>query len=134
MQPWAQAVIALCVVAVTVALIPALLAIRRAAERSERLLAVAERDLTPLGEHLKSLVDDFRLLSRDTRVELARVAELTDRAEEVATGVGRVLTAVSGFTRAGRLLGVAAGLKTGLDVFLHRLRKQEGDSHEQRTG
>ncbi|MGH7392338.1 MAG: hypothetical protein ACREM3_23200 [Candidatus Rokuibacteriota bacterium] len=130
MPPWAQAVIVLCVVAVTVALIPALLAIRRAAERSERVLAVAERDLAPLGEHLKSLVDEFRSLSRDARAELGRVAELTDRAEEVATGIGRVLTAVSGLTRAGQLVGVAAGLKTGLDVFLHRLRKQEGDHHE----
>ncbi len=129
MHTWAEAVIVLCVVAVTLVLVPALLAIRRTAERGERVLAVAERELPPLTEHLQSLLDEFRSLSHDTRVELERVAMLTDRAEAVASGVGRVLTAVSGLTRAGQLVGVAAGLKTGLDVFLHRLRKREGDNH-----
>jgi len=130
MHTWAQVVIVVCVVAVTVVLVPALLVIRRVAERGERMLATAERDLVPLTEQLKAVVDEFRLLSRDARAELGRVAALAERAEEVATGVGRVLSAVAGLTRAGQLVGVAAGIKTGLDVFLQRLRKQEGDNHE----
>jgi len=134
MHPWAQAAIVVCVVAVTVALVPALLAIRRAAERGERVLAAAERDLGPLTEHVKALVEEFRSLSHDTRVEVARMGALADRAEDVASGIARVLGAVAGLTRAGQLVGVAAGIKTGLDVFLHRLRKQGGDHHGQRTG
>jgi hypothetical protein len=129
MHTWAQAVIVACVVAVTVVLVPTLIALRRAAERGERVLAAAERDLGPLTEHLKILVDEFQSLSRDARAEVARVGALAERAEDVAVGVGRVLSAVAGLTRAGQLVGVAAGLKTGLDVFLHRLRKQEGDNH-----
>jgi len=129
MQPWAQAVIVLCVVAITIALVPALLALRRVTERGERVLAVLERDLVPLTERFKELVDEFRLLSRDAHTELARVAMLADRAEDVASGVGRVLNGLAGLTRAGQLMGVAAGIKTGLDVFLHRFRKQEGDNH-----
>src|SRR5262245_6837557 len=129
MQPWAQAVIVLCVVAVTIALVPALLALRRVTERGERVLAVLERDLVPLTERFKELVDEFRSLSHDARTELARVAMLADRAEDVASNVRRVLNALAGLTRAGQLVGVAAGIKTGLDVFLHRFRKQEGDNH-----
>jgi uncharacterized protein YoxC len=129
MHTWAQAVIVACVVAISIALVPALLALRRAAERAERVLAAAERDLGPMTEQLKALVDEFRLLSHDARVELGRVAVLAERAEDVATGVGRVLSAVAGLTRAGQLVGMAAGIKTGLDVFLQRLRKQEGDNH-----
>jgi hypothetical protein len=40
------------------------------------------------------------------------------------------MSAIAGLTRAGQLVGVAASIKTGLDVFLHRLRKQQGENHE----
>jgi hypothetical protein len=36
---------------------------------------------------------------------------------------------LSGLTRAGQIVGVAAGLKKGIDVFVQRLRNQ-GDHHE----
>lgn len=129
MHTWAQAVIVACVVAITLVLVPALLAIRRAAERGERVLAAAERDLAPMTERLDALVDEVRLLSRDARAELGRLGSLAERAGDLASGAGRVLSVVAGLTRAGQLVSVAAGLKTGLDVFLQRLRKREGDSH-----
>ncbi len=129
MQTWAQAVIVACAVALTIVAVPLLLALRRAAERSERVLAAVERDLTPLIEHLRALVDEYKLLGSDVRGEIGRVMALAERAGEVASGVGRVLGAVAGLTRAGQLVGMVAGLKTGLDVFVHRLRKQEGDNH-----
>ncbi len=130
MQPWLQAVLALCAVLLTVALIPALLALRRAGERAERVLASVERDLPPLTGEVRGLVHDLQALSREARGEVKRVAALTERAEHAVDGVGRLLTAVAGLTRAGQLVGLAAGLKTGFDVFLHRLRHHQGDDHE----
>jgi hypothetical protein len=75
-------------------------------------------------------MDEARAFSQEGREEVARVAALTDRAEDLAGGVARVVSALAGLSRAGQLVGVVAGVKTGLDVFLHRFRKQEGDHHE----
>jgi hypothetical protein len=130
MHPWAQAVLVLCVVALTVVLVPAIVALRRAGERSERLLAVAEQELGPLLGQLQSLVDELRMFSKEARSEFARVGELTERIHDMTEGVGRALAGLAGLTRAGQLLGVAASIKTGIDVFLHRLRKPSGDKHE----
>jgi hypothetical protein len=130
MQPWAQAVIVLCIVVVTIALVPTLIALRRAAERGEHVLGIAEQELRPVAADLRRLMDEARAFSQEGREEVARVAALTDRAEDLAGGVARVVSALAGLSRAGQLVGVVAGVKTGLDVFLHRFRKQEGDHHE----
>jgi hypothetical protein len=58
------------------------------------------------------------------------VGVVTDRVEVIATGLGRIVTTLGSLTRAGQIVGVAAGLKRGIDVFVHRLR-QQGDRHEQ---
>jgi hypothetical protein len=130
MHPWAQLVIVVCVVAVSVALVGALLALRRVGERAERVLALAEQELPPVVSEVGGLVRDLRGLSREARSEVERVSELTERAQDLSDGVGRVLAAVAGLTRAGQLVGVVAGVKAGLDVFLHRLRKHQGDNNE----
>lgn len=127
---WAQIVIVACVVVVTAVLVPALIALRRATERLESVLALAERELQPLAEQFQALVEDLRGTSREVREELERLGALAERAHDLSDGLGRVLSAVSGLTRAGQLVGVAAGLKTGLDMFLHRLRKDRGENNE----
>ncbi len=132
MQPWLAAVVAFCLLAVTVALVPTLLALRRSAERAERVLAALETELPPLLGEVQGLVRELRDLGRESRAEVQRIADLTERTQHAVDGVGRLLGAVAGLTRAGQLVGLAAGLKAGLDVFLHRFRKQEGDHHEQR--
>lgn len=130
MQMWVQIALLVCAVVVAVALVPTLVAARRAAERAERVLGIAERELQPLATQLRELLEEARALSRQGREELARVGELTDRAESVAAGMSRVLSALVGLTRVGQFIGVAAGIKSGLDVFLQRLKKQEGDHDE----
>jgi hypothetical protein len=54
---------------------------------------------------------------------------VTERVNAVADGVGRVVSGLAGFARAGQLVGVAAGLKRGFDVFVARLSKEQGDHH-----
>ncbi|HEY7647597.1 MAG TPA: hypothetical protein VID04_01230 [Methylomirabilota bacterium] len=130
MHLWAQIVVVVCVVALTVVLVPTVLVLRRAAERLEGVLALAERELQPLAEQLQALIVDLRGMSGEVREELERLGTLAERASELSDGLGRVLAAVSGLTRAGQLVGVAAGLKTGLDMFLHRLRKDRGENNE----
>src|SRR2546422_525998 len=120
MQPWVQGLVILCLIAITIALVPAIIALRRSAERADRVLAIFE------GE-LRGLVHELRGLSEEARGEMQRIGGLTDRAQDAVEGLSRVMAAVTGLTRAGQLVGVAAGLKTGLEVFLHRLRRNDAD-------
>jgi hypothetical protein len=134
MPTWFYVVLALCVVALTVALVAALAALARTTRRAGQLMAVVERDLArdvpPLIAGFRELTDELRLLSRGATAELGRIEQITGRVQEVADGAARLLNALSGLTRAGQLVGIAAGIKTGVDVFLHRLRQQRGDGHE----
>ena len=50
-------------------------------------------------------------------------SQITGRVQEVADGASRLLNGLSGLTRVGQLVGIAAGIKTGVDVFFHRLRQ-----------
>jgi len=134
MPPWFYPVVAACIIALTAALVVAVVAVARAVRRAERLLAVVERevdhDVPPILASLRELTDELRRLSRGATSELDRIGQITARVQEVTDAAARLLTALSGFARAGQLVGIAAGVKTGVDVFLHRLRKQRGDGYE----
>ena len=129
MQPWAQGVLIACAVALTVAAVPVLLALRRTTARAERVLTIIEQELRPLIGQAHALTDDVRTLTREAKGEIERVAEVTDRVNAVAEGVGRAVTGLAGLARAGQLIGMAAGLKKGFDVFVARLSKEQGDHH-----
>jgi hypothetical protein len=134
MPPWFYPVLALCVVALTIALVVAVVAVARAVSRAERLLAAVEhevtRDVPPILTSVRELTDELQMLSRGATSELDRIGQITGRLQELADAAARLLTALAGFTRAGQLVGIVAGVKTGVDVFLHRLRKQRGDGYE----
>jgi methyl-accepting chemotaxis protein len=134
MQPWFYPVVALCVVALTAALVSLLVAFARVGRRAERVLALVERelehDVPPLMGDLRELSGELRRLGQGANTELERLGRITERVQEVADTTAHVLNALSGLTRAGQLVGIAAGVKTGVEVFLHRLRTQRGDGHE----
>ncbi len=131
MQPWAQAVLVGCAVVLTAAAVPAILALRRMARRAETVLTIVEQELRPLIGQVHALSEDVRTLSREAKEEIERVGEMTEHVNAVADGVGRAVTGLAGLTRAGQLIGVAVGLKKGLDVFVSRFSKNQGDHHGQ---
>ena len=132
MPVWFYAVLAVCALALTVALVAAIVAAAGALRRAERVMAVLEREIDhevpPLLAGLRELIEELRLLGRGATSELDRIGEITGRVQEVTGAAARLLTALSGLTRAGQLVGIAAGVKTGVDVFLHRLRHRGGGS------
>jgi DNA-directed RNA polymerase subunit K/omega len=134
MPVWFAVVLALCIGAVTVALVVAIAAAARAARRAEGALAAVERDLDrdlpPLLGALRELTDELRLVGRSAASEIDRIGQITGRVQEVTDAAAHLLNALSGLTRAGQLVGIAAGVKTGVDVFFHRLRERRGDGHE----
>ena len=127
---WVQMLLSLGAFALLVALVAAVWALRGVAQRAEAVLAIVEQELRPVIGQALALTEDVRGLTREAGRELERVGAVTDRVEDVATGVGRIVMTLGSLTRAGQIVGVAAGLKKGIDVFVHRLRHQ-GDHHEQ---
>jgi len=124
---WVQMLLSLAAFALLVALVAAVWALRGVAQRAEAVLTIVEQELRPMIGQGLTLVED---LTREAGRELERVGAVTDRVEVVAAGLGRIVMTVGSLTRAGQIVGVAAGLKKGIDVFVHRLRHQ-GDHHEQ---
>jgi uncharacterized protein YoxC len=126
---WVQLLLSLASFALLVALVAAVWALRGMAQRAEAVLAIVEQELRPVIGQAVALTEDVRALTRDASRELERVGAVTDRVDDIATGLSRIVGMVSGLTRAGQIVGVAAGIKKGIDVFVHRFR-QQGDHHE----
>lgn len=126
---WVQLLLSLAAFALLLALVAAVWALRRMAQRAEAVLTIIEQELRPLIGQALALTEDVRTLTREASRELERVGTVTDRVDDIATGLSRFVGTLSGLTRAGQIVGVAAGLKKGLDVFVHRFRHQ-GDHHE----
>ena len=129
MPLWVQLLLSLAAFALLLALVAAVWALRGMAQRAEAVLTIVEQELRPLIGQALALTEDVRTLTREASQELERVGAVTDRVDDIATGLSRVVGTLSSLTRAGQLVGVAAGLKKGLDVFVHRFRHQ-GDHHE----
>jgi uncharacterized protein YoxC len=127
MQPWAYAVLVACAVALTLALVSAILALRRALRRTDAVLEIVERELRPLVGQAHGLTDEIRELTRETRREVERVGDVTERVQVVADGLGRVVVGLAGLAKVGQIVGLAAGLRRGVDVFVQRLRREQGD-------
>jgi uncharacterized protein YoxC len=129
MPVWLALVLAGCAVAISVAIVLVLLSARRALERTGAVLALAERELGPLATEALGLTADARALTQETTRELKRAGDVVERVHDVADGVGRIVNALAGLTRAGQVVGVAVALRRGVEVFVQRMRKEGGNHH-----
>jgi uncharacterized protein YoxC len=129
MHSWIQPVLLACAVALTVAVITLLLAVKRTAQRADAVLRIVEEEMRPLIGQAHALTDEVRTLVRETSLEVKRVGEVTERVNNVAEGVERMVSALAGLTRAGQVIGMAAALKKGVDVFVQRMSKHQGETH-----
>lgn len=124
MTPLAVGVILACVVALTIVLISTLLSVRKTAVRAESVLAQVEREIRPMASELESLTGDLQKLSRNANDNLQRIGGIVDRVEDISVQAARLVGAVAGLTRIGQYAGMAAGVKRGVEVFLHRLKQR----------
>jgi uncharacterized protein YoxC len=122
MTPWAEAVVVVCIVALTIALVATLLALKKAALRAEGVLQLVEQEIRPMASQIESLAGELRTLSHHANEQLDRIGVVVQTLEDVSFKVSRVVGALGGLTRAGQLAGAAVGVKRGLDVFIRRLR------------
>jgi uncharacterized protein YoxC len=124
MTPLAVGVILACVVALTIVLISTLLSIKKTAMRAEGVLAQVEREIRPMASELENLTGELQKLSRNANDNLQRIGGIVDRVEDISVQAARVIGAVGGLTRIGQYAGMAAGVKRGVEVFLHRLKER----------
>jgi uncharacterized protein YoxC len=122
MSDWMQALIALAVVVLAGALVWTLAAARRLLLRAESLLGMLQTELPPLVADSHALLDEMRKLTEQANLEMERVGDLTARVEHATVSLGRIVTTLAGFTRMGQLVGLAVGLRRGVEVFVHRLK------------
>jgi uncharacterized protein YoxC len=124
MTPLAVGVILACVVALTIVLISTLVSVKKTAARAESVLALVEREVRPMASELESLTGELQKLSRNANDNLQRIGGIVDRVEDISVQAARVAGAVGGLTRVGQYVGMAAGVKRGVEVFLHRLKER----------
>jgi uncharacterized protein YoxC len=129
MPVWLALVLAGCAVVISIAIVRVLLSARRALDRTDAILAIAERELTPLAIEARGLTSDARALTQESTRELRRAGDVIDRVHETAEGVGRVVNALAGFTRAGQVVCLAAAVRRGVEVFVQRMRNEGGNHH-----
>jgi len=129
MQPWVQIVLIVCAAALTAALVGAILAARATLRHAASVLEIVEQELRPLVGQIHGLTDDVRDLTRETRREVERIGEVTEHVQTAAEGVSRLVGGLAGLTRAGQAIGLVAGLRRGVDVFVDRLRRNDGGNH-----
>jgi uncharacterized protein YoxC len=125
MTPLAQAVVVACIVAITVVLVPTLLALKKAALRAESLLDLIEREIRPMASQIESLAGELRTLSHHANQEMEHIAVVVRRLEDLSVKVTRLVGALSALTRVGQYAGIVTGIKKGLDVFMRRLKDKD---------
>ncbi len=122
MTPLAQAVLVICAVVVTVALVVTLASFRRAASRAEIALQLVEREIRPLASQVEALAADVRTLSQTANRELERVSGVVRRVEDISLKIARVVGVANSLASFRGITGVGSGLRTALSVFVSRLR------------
>jgi len=123
MAPWAQAVLILCAVVVTVALVITLSSIRRTVNRAETVLQLVEREIRPLASQVEGLAAEVRTLSGTANRELERVSGVVRRVEDISLKTARVVGVVNSLASFRGVTSVGSGLKRAAGVFVSRLRK-----------
>jgi uncharacterized protein YoxC len=130
MNLWWQVPLVLCALALTLALVAAILALRQALQRTARLLAALEQELEPTLGDLRGLTQEAKAATHEVRISVIRLSAVIERAHQVTEGLGGLVTGLWGLTRAGQIVGIAAGIRKGIDVFVQRLATPRGGKHD----
>jgi uncharacterized protein YoxC len=129
MQPWSQVALVACAVALTAAVVSAVLALRGALRRTDALLGIVEQELRPLIAQVHGVTEELRELTHELRLEVKRVGDVTETVQAVTEGMGRIVSGLSGLARIGQVVGMAAVLRRGVGAFAQRLRREQGEDH-----
>jgi hypothetical protein len=80
-------------------------------------------------EDLRRLTQEAQAAAREARSGVMRVSAIVDHVSQVTEGVGALVVGLRGLTYAGQFIGLAAGIRRGIDVFVQRLVRSHGGKH-----
>ena len=123
MPPWLWVVLIGYAVALTAALVSAVMALRGALRRTDAVLTIVEQELRPLIAQIHGITEEVRQLTHEARLEAVRVGEVTEHLQAVSGGLARLVVGLSGLARIGEVVGLAGSLRRGVEVFVQRLRR-----------
>ncbi len=119
---WWQIPLVICAIALTGALVAAVMALRRTLQRLEQVLAVLEVKLGPTLEDVRGLTQEAQAVTHDARSSVARLSAMIEHINQVTESVGAFVIGLRGLTQVGQLVGIALGVKKGVNVFVRRLK------------
>ena len=120
----AALIASLAFVALVVATIPVLWQVTRTARSAEQTLGAVERELRPLATQLQALLQEHRELAQQATRDLRQVEGVALRAQEVLGRLTHLTGLLANLGTVGKVVGVAQGLRKGVDVFIHRLSRR----------
>jgi uncharacterized protein YoxC len=121
----AALVASLAFLGLVIAAVPALVQLRRTAQTAEQTLTTIERELRPLTAQLQALLQDHRELAQRANRDLREVEGVALMAQEVLGRAIKLTGFLGSLTAVGRFLGVAQGVRRGVEVFVSRLGKSK---------
>src|SRR2546422_4515104 len=101
MPLWAQTLLTLAALALMLALVAAVWALRRVAQRAAGVLTIVEEELRPLVGQAHALTEDVRALTREAGRGLQRIGAVGGKGGSGAHGVARLGGGLGGLARAG---------------------------------
>lgn len=120
----AALIASLAFVALVVALVFVLAQVTRTARAAEQALLGVDRELRPLASQLQALLQEHRDLAQQATRDLREIEGLLAKGHEAVARVANLVGLLGGLGGVGKFLGLAQGLKRGVDVFVHRLGRR----------
>src|SRR2546426_11883361 len=102
MPLWAQTLLTLAALALMLALVAAVWALRRVAQRAAGVLTIVEEELRPLVGQAHALTEDVRALTREAGRELERIGAVGGKGGGGARGFARLVGGLGGLARGGQ--------------------------------
>lgn len=120
----AALIASLAFVALVIAAIPVLIQLMRTAHAAEQTLAAVEREVRPLASQVQALLQEHRDLAQQATRDLREVEGIVLMVQEVLARLTKLTSLLGSIGTIGRVLGVAQGVRKGVDVFIHRLTRR----------
>jgi hypothetical protein len=120
----AALIASLAFVALVIAAIPVLIQLMRTAHAAEQTLAAVEREVRPLASQVQALLQEHRDLAQQATRDLREVEGIVLMGQEVLARLTKLTSLLASIGTIGRVLGVAQGVRKGVDVFIHRLTRR----------
>ncbi len=120
----AALIASLAFLALVLGTIPVLVQLMRTARTAEHTLAAVEREVRPVASQIEMLLQEQRNLAQQATRDLRQVEGVVAMAQEILARLGKLTSLLGSVGTVGKVVGLAQGLRKGVDVFIDRLGRR----------